>query len=331
MKTTAAITLRVLIGSDRQRPEAAALPASDTGALWLARRFADAEVQAICRPADPLAQRHAAALGLPISVQAPVGVAAPTDVWLVGRGGADGDLLPAQLAEQHGAALVFGVLELSISGRTVRATRDLGRGARDVLDVPLPAVLVLADSVKRLGYISQHRLQRAAVATAAPAAPDDQTADHWAPTVPRVRLGDHAARTAGSATDRMNQLLAPADDANAGGIMLIQEDAETCARHLQRFLCHHGFLDAEPLAVQQPAAPTTSGGQPDAPAAPGAPTLDARRRRAPRHLADDIAPGAARAPRPYRSAPPESIDGRRHPVPINRPAPTRRGPYPVDA
>ena len=64
----------------------------------------------------------------------------------------------------------------------------------------------------------------------------------WEPATPRVRLGDHAARVAGSAVERMNALFGAGEIAEDTA-SLVRGSAEECARHLLRYLSHHGFVE----------------------------------------------------------------------------------------
>jgi hypothetical protein len=166
------------------------------------------------------------------------------DVALIGRGGCAerGDLLPARLAEASGAALVYDVIDVQRETDGLLVTRDLGRGARDLLSVRGRAVLVVAESVERGPYVSRYRMNAVKAASGELAAREEQSCVEWEPATPRVRLGDHAARVAGSALERMNALFG-VGEITEGTASLVRGSAEECAWHLLRYLSHHGFVE----------------------------------------------------------------------------------------
>jgi electron transfer flavoprotein alpha/beta subunit len=230
------------------------LPMSDRGAIALATaRFAsDVCVYA----ADPDARCFARAAGVEAVEEISDPEMGAADVILIGRGGCaeSGDLLPARLAEESGAALVYEVIDVQRETGRLMVTRDLGRGARDLVSVRGRAVLVVAENFERGPYVSRYRM------SAAKAAGSESVVRHksggesatreeperfgWEPARPRVRLGDHAARVAGSAVERMNALLGVGEIAE-NTASLVRGSAEECARHLLRYLSHHGFVDRE--------------------------------------------------------------------------------------
>jgi electron transfer flavoprotein alpha/beta subunit len=163
---------------------------------------------------------------------------------LVGRGACAerGDLLPASLAEESGAALVYDVIDVQRKADRLVVTRDLGRGARDLLNVRGRAVLVIAESVERGPYVSRHRLNAARAASRESAAREAPSFVEWEPATPRVKLGDHAARVAGSAVERMNALFG-VGEVRSNTASLVHGNAEECARHLLRYLSHHEFVE----------------------------------------------------------------------------------------
>ena len=193
-------------------------------------------------------------------------VSGSVDVALIGRGGCGefGDALPARLAEQSGAALVYNVIDVRPKADRLSVTRDLGRGARDLLSVRGRVVLVVADSVERGPYVSRYRMN--AQRTAAEESPlhEDSSGEgsvarmepnrfEWQPVTPRVRLGDHAARVAGRAVERMNALFGLGETSKAAA-SLVRGSAEECARHLLRYLRHHGFVERGSVAESQSAS-----------------------------------------------------------------------------
>ena len=74
----------------------------------------------------------------------------------------------------------------------------------------------------------------------------------WQPVTPRVRLGDHAARVAGRAAERMNALFGLGETSKAA-VSLVRGSAEECARHLLRYLRHHGFVERGSVTESQSA------------------------------------------------------------------------------
>jgi electron transfer flavoprotein alpha/beta subunit len=218
------------------------LPMSDRGALALAMTQLAGDVRAYA--ADSEARCFARAVG----VETVAGISdlelGAFDVALIGRGGCAerGDLLPAQLAEESGAALVYDVIDVQPEADCIVVTRDLGRGARDLLSVRGRAVLVVAESVERGPYVSRHRLNAARVVSRESAACDAPSSVEWEPATPRVKLGDHAARVAGSAVERMNALFGMGE-VRSNTASLVHGNAEECARHLLRYLSHHEFVE----------------------------------------------------------------------------------------
>ena len=236
----------VILGSDpgTSASRRQTLPPSDRGAVSIALTKLGGDVRSYA--ADAGAEAYARAVGLE-RVEDFAGLElAPFDVALVGRGGCGerGDLLPALLAEHHGAALVYDVLDLEVNSADLSVTRDRGRGARDLLRVRGPSVLVVADTVARAPYVSHYRLNAAGAGCAASAAeaPSSTGQPAWQPMKPRVRLGDHASRVAGSAGDRRNALFGLVE-ADEGAANVIEGSVEHCVDQLLRYLGHHGFVE----------------------------------------------------------------------------------------
>jgi hypothetical protein len=174
---------------------------------------------------------------------------------LIGRGGCAerGDLLPAELAETSGAALVYDAIDVQREADGLVVTRDLGRGARDLLSVRGRAVLVVAESVERGPYVSRHRLNLASEAGGDSVAREEPVGVGWEPTTPRVRLGVCATRVAGRAIERMNALFG-VGETTEDAASLVRGSAEECARHLLRYLSHHGFVERGPGGEPQSAS-----------------------------------------------------------------------------
>jgi hypothetical protein len=254
----------VIIGSasSETRAGVSALPMSDRGAVAVAMaRFGPA----VCAYAsDSDARCFARAAGVTTVEEISNLEIDRVDVALIGRGGCGefGDALPARLAEECGAALVYDVLDVQPESDRLVVTRDLGRGARDVLGVCGRAVLVVADSVVRGPYVSRYRINAEKAASGESPAPRMSTGIGWELATPRVRLGDHASRVAGRAVERMNSLFGLVGTAK-NEASLVRGSADECARHLLRYLSHHGFIDrglggaqgrtSEGVATSQPA------------------------------------------------------------------------------
>jgi len=296
-------SVAVIIGSASSEAASGVpkLPISDRGAIALAMARFGKRVRAYA--ADAEARCFARAAGVESAGEISIQEIASVDVILIGRGGCRelGDALPASLAEESGAALVYDVIDIQAEDDRLLVTRDLGRGAQDQLSVRGRVVLVVADSVVRGPYVSRYRLnaQRAADrkspisknqggadlkgqggADLKGQSGDDLTGQNgddskrqsgdelkessggessavtepmrlaWQPAAPRVRLGDHATRVSGRAVERMNALfgLSPTSQSTPS---LVVGSAEECARHLLRYLSHHGFVERGSIGVSE--------------------------------------------------------------------------------
>lgn len=209
--------------------------------------------------ADDVALRYALAAGANTASRLDAPDQLDFDVALLGEGGAGpaGDLLPAMLAEFHQAALVLDVLDVEPVPEGLRVLRDLGRGAREILRVTGPAVLVVSPEAARPLYVSRHRWRSARLdriedrrgvngRSPAPVEPQELNGAGWEPARPRTH-GAHRANGSTSALQRMGDIFGiedtgPADESSH----VIQADARTCAKHLLRFLGHYGFIERAP-------------------------------------------------------------------------------------
>jgi len=247
--------IAVVLGSAESQTAAGAwaLPMSDRGAVALALTRFGGEVRAYA--SDPDARCFARAAGIETVGEISNPEIDGADVVLIGRGGcgADGDALPARLAEASGAALVYDAIDVQSESDRLVVTRDLGRGARDVLGVRGRAVLVVSDSVVRGPYVSRHRLNAERTASGESLTREEHARVGWESAVPRVRLGDHASRVAGNAVERMNALFGvgkiPGRSAS-----LVRASPKECAVQLFRYLSHHGFVEREPDGEPQGAS-----------------------------------------------------------------------------
>ncbi len=271
--------IAVIIGSASSEIGSGAptLPISDRGAIALAMARFGGNVSAYAADADARCFARAAGVESVGEISNPeishvdflLGnvdfLSDGVDVALIGRGGCGelGDALPARLAEQSGAALVYDVIDVRPKADRLIVTRDLGRGARDLLSVRGRVVLVVSDSVERGPYVSRYRMNAQRTAAEKSLLREDPSGEgsavgmqpnrvEWQPVTPRVRLGDHAARVAGRAAERMNALLGLGETSKAAA-SLVRGSAEECARHLLRYLRHHGFVEPGSAAESQSA------------------------------------------------------------------------------
>jgi electron transfer flavoprotein alpha/beta subunit len=291
-----------------------ALPRSDRAAVELALKLKspDVAIDAYCLRDDLEAMRYALASGVVTGTRLDDVAALEFDVALIGCGGAGswGDLLPAMLAERRECAMVLDVLDIEPHTDRISVTRDLGRGSREVLAISGPAVLGVAEDAARSAYISRHRRQAAPVSRSSPGGvprvdPLAAVSGPWEQARPRVKTAHLAERTGGSATDRMSALFGistgATEERDHGQIII--DDAATCARHLLRFLGHHGLIErsgappagAEPRGDQGPRAPRPDPAPPPA-ERPGRPA------RGPRPV-DQSTTTRARGPRPVERDP----------------------------
>ena len=252
----------VIIGSASSKTAsgALALPMSDRGAIALAMARFGGDACAYASDAD--ARCFARAAGVEAVEEISDLEIGNVDVALIGRGGcgARGDALPARLAEESGAALVYDVIDVVCESDRLVVTRDLGRGARDLLSVRGRAVLVVADSVVRGPYVSRYRINAEKTASDESPVREEPSSVGWEFATPRVRLGDHASRVSGRAVERMNALFGVGEIAE-NSASLVRGSAEECARHLLRYLSHHGFVERGLDGEQQSASERASAAQ----------------------------------------------------------------------
>ena len=325
----------VIVGSALAGPSAGVLPASDRAAVALAVGWPGAEVVAYSWRADETALAYALGAGAREARVAadPEGLA--FDVAVIGTGGLQGwgDVLPGRLAEARGAALVFDVLAAE-PGASPRVVRDLGRGGREDLVVNLPAVLVMSPGA-RGRYVSRHRIGRGRAelrrADLRPGHADDRDPGGWVPFRPRAKQ-TAAGSASGRADERADEvfgLMAGQDRAEH----VIRADPATCARHLLRYLRHHGLIEGGPVDSVPVPAPAAASATPPAlqtaRARPG--VVPVRVGRGPRPL-DGRSTGMARRPRPVDPAAARAVPPRlsRGPRPVGEARrPGLRGPFAV--
>ena len=295
----------VIIGSlgeaSRLADSPPVVPRSDRAALGLALQRFSAPVEAYCLRDDDQAWRYALAAGAVTARRVYDVTSIDFDVLLVGSGGAEpwGDALLAQLAEQKQCAMVFDVLDVVPSAAGLTVTRHLGRGSRERLALSGPAVLGIADEAPQLLYVSYYRRQTVHAPPPEPGPVPGHDAlsrlsSAWQPVRARVKTGDLAAKTRGSATERLQTLVGgrtvAAQEHDRSHVIVA--DAATCARHLLRFLRHHGIIGASASSPTTQVQITESG-SPDQP-----PSLP----RDTRAAAATVWPPHLRGPRPLDGA-----------------------------
>lgn len=309
-----------------------ALGDSDRATLGIALRSFDQVVHALCPSGDELALVYAKAAGATDAgwlkdVESP-----QSDVSLVGLGALErlGGRFAGELAEHNRATLVFDVLDVKRNGQQFIVTRDASPRVREELVIAGPVVLVVSPYANRPPYVSRYRLQMAASIVnagwgARPAQQDEslpvsvtnssdaqtRPLNGWEPVRPRVRQAvtpDAGQAPAHNRLDIAFGLSASGREPQAAS-NIIQADAATCARHLLRYLAHHGFLAASAGAVDKLSYSAPTAADPEAdksnrtpsaamPLADSAGHLSDRMARGPR-TADTLPQRIARRPRPF--------------------------------
>jgi electron transfer flavoprotein alpha/beta subunit len=316
------------------------LPKSDRAAVGLAISQLGHEVT-VCSPEfDEVALRYALAAGVKGVVPWD---GCQADILVFGRGGAgpSGDLRPARVALSRHAHLVLEVLEFSRQADGVHVIRDLGRGAREILLLSVPIVLVISDSAAIPNYVSRYRQMKVTMNLPARDFSGESASTksiRWQPFRPRTKTADLVQKTTGDANSRMFNVFGLAEDAlSSANTNVISADPQTCASHLARYLAHHGFLDSRfdaseitPAAYGdvQPAKPDRLAGAQRI-GRSTYPTTAMTETRVPRPLAGQ-SPGVARRPQPWRPSDPYQSKLVRGPRPLGKSRPARlRGPFPA--
>lgn len=289
-------------------------PRSDRAAVALAAKRLGGRFEAYCLRDDGEALRYALAAGARSATRVADPRAIDFDLALVGSGGAGewGDALAALLAESKRCALVLEVLDVEPVRDGWAVTRDLGRGAREIIDVRGGAVLGVAEGAAARLYVSRHR--RRAAGTALPAAgtaPGDGreagaredplagASGPWEVARPRARTADLERRTRGAASERMQELfgLSPQGE-GARESPKIVADATTCARALVRYLSHHGFVARGAAEAPEVAPDASAAGALGARGGRGPLPMSGSDLRRPRPLEGEGSAGSYRGPRP---------------------------------
>lgn len=174
------------------------------------------------------------------------------EIALLGGDLGDGDLLAARLAEAWQGALIFDVLDAESDGKSLRVIRDCGRGAKEILSVIAPAVLVISPESPVRMYVSQHRRQCIGAARLKSTAAQAAQAVNWEPAQPRAKTGNLAEKNRATAGDRMLDAfgIGAVDTPAETPRQIIAADTRTCAEHLLRYLAHHGMLSRHRISAK---------------------------------------------------------------------------------
>ncbi len=288
------------------------LPRSDRAALSWLISLKNTAYYGCCPPHDQTALSYIRAAGIQ-EVLSPDAI--PAGLVICGQGGGpfSDELFLAKLAIQLRAEWVLEVLQFARQGQHWEIVRDLGRGEREKLRLPLPLVLGISSNAANLKYFSRRRrastVSSAQVDSGSPLIADSDKPD-WQPLRQRPKTSQLAGKIAGSAQARMENAFGIASLAKHqvgdSSEQLIQGTPQECAAHLIRYLAHVGILEPRrfgsindlsqlppdmgaesPAAAVEPdlaAAPIVSGAQPT------------RFDRCPRLLTGVASP---RYPRPY--------------------------------
>ncbi len=147
----------------------------------------------------------------------------PIDLLLAGKVAVDDDSaqVPAMVAELLGWAQVTFVSKLELDGTAFKATRDMGRGARAVVEGTLPAVITCDKGMNTPRYTSLPGIMKARTKPIAAKAPAD------------LGLDPATVGKAGSQVSDANWSLPPARPA---GRVLQGESPEAIVKELVRLL-----------------------------------------------------------------------------------------------
>lgn len=311
------------------------LRTGDRAAVHWGYALAGSECQVRFPASDRTAWTYAAAIGAS-ATPLEKGRLPQADLLLLGSGAIEyyGDELAGRLAEQNQAELIFDGLQLTRQSVSWKIVCDAGRGARDILQVTGPVVLVVSDQAERPPYVSTYRLTQAAREVPATAT-DTSILTPWQPVTPRPPRAGVASNL--EADDRTNSAFGIDVGArDSRGQQIISDEPAVCAQVLLRYLAHHGFIQRSMPEIDR--VSTTSSIQPPQPTThkPDNEALDHRItiaiQRGPRY-AGETDRRVARRPRAISSVSPVTspiVDGplQRGPRRLNdRVAAGRRGPF----
>jgi hypothetical protein len=243
------MTSLALIATSDAAYGARALARSDCAAVQMALQT-DGNATAVCAAGDKVAVEYALAAG--IRKVHELGSTSPAEfqVAYVGAGAAElvGDIYLARWAELSKASLLFDVIRCSEQSEAIRDVEcDAGRGARYHLSVRGPIIMVVSSHIARPTYVSRYRRQSAAQgvsrerSSAHGQVAAQMNAHDWNPVRPRVRAR-RGQNEPSAADDRLNDAFSIRAGTHKDSSNVIVADPETCARHILRYLAHHGFI-----------------------------------------------------------------------------------------
>lgn len=224
------------------------LSRSDRAAVEHALRIAPqrAGVSICCPSSNQAVIRYAMAAGLGqlVSLQQ-----LDVDLVVCGLGGLglDGELTAARLANQLRAHLVLEVLDSTRKGNRLEVVRQLHRGEKEILLIPLPVVLVMSESATSRSYVSRYRQASIALTESMHQSNLTKPGIRWDTVRPRTKTSGLTKKTDGGAQER---LCAAFGIANISPKVMssdgseIPVDPEECAVQLVRYLAHYGLIDS---------------------------------------------------------------------------------------
>jgi hypothetical protein len=215
-----------------------------------------------CRDHDLEAAEYAQALGATVvpwdelrSASFETAIIGPAAITLVG------DERAGRLSESAGAELLFDVLAAERTHGEWKITCDAGRGARDIVTVRGPVVLVVSPDVARPKYVSAYRRSNARHAidpAGINVGPLTLETSPWQPMTPRTPRPSGAGLA--DARTRADHAFNMQHGAAAPAQVVITEAPPVAAQLLLRFLVHRGFVtrSLDRLAPVETAATTQS-------------------------------------------------------------------------
>jgi electron transfer flavoprotein alpha/beta subunit len=242
-------TLAIIGSNPADGANPAEMPLSDRAAIAWALAV-DGEALAICAAHDAAAHEFAIAAGAGRVENADEAGRPTFDLAILGEGALLqlGSVLPGVLAERRGATLVFAAIEMRREGEHLVVVRGAPRGGREVWTINGPAVVVVSPDAPRPGYVSRfrrHRARTSLVDRGVAAADRPPVGSAWGAVRPRVRWAPQATAQS-AADDRLRDAFGEsAAIRGSAGQSIVSADAATCARHLLRYLAHHGFLPGQ--------------------------------------------------------------------------------------
>lgn len=300
MTVSMLVAIAADVGLDGERR----LLTGDRAAVAWGVAFAGSICRVVCLDHDLEAAAYVRALGATVaswndlrSVFSETTIIGPAAIELAG------DEFAGRLAEDSGAELLFDVLAAECAQGAWKITCDAGRGARDIIRVSGPVVMVVSPDVARPRYVSAYRrsnARRACDPAAIKVEPRIPVTSPWQPMTPRTPRSSRAVPA--DAKARADQAFNVQPGSATPAQVVITEPPPIAAGLLLRFLIHRGFvarsLDLLPPLEASRTTPETAVKTHSLPlAAPGDEVqLAAAIRRGPRHRVDTEA-RLARRPR----------------------------------